>query len=338
MPLPLHQALDDQAALAADKASLARTSITRYVASSLLAGAFFGVAVVVMLMVTAPMLAVGSGNVRLVQGAVFGVGLVLVAFAGAELFNENTSVMLQGLWSRTTSLVDLAIVWGASLVGNVLGALGFVALVDASGVVTATGTASAGQQTVFSAALAGISQTKASLTGGQLFFRAVLCGFLVCLAMWMAARATSDGAKLLCLWWGLLAFVVSGFEHAVTNVALLALAALSGSGEWGEVTRSLLYTVPGNVVGGSLLVGAAYAWLAGPGGDVTSGPGWRSLLQSAEVAGPASPPLASQPATEATEQLPPASSTSAARRRRSTPPPSALVAEPATAATRENGN
>ena len=34
-----------------------------------------------------------------------------------------------------------------------------------------------------------------------------------------------------------------------------------GTGEWGDVARNLLYTVPGNIVGGRLLVGLGYAWL-----------------------------------------------------------------------------
>jgi nitrite transporter NirC len=150
-------------------------------------------------------------------------------------------------------------VWAASLFGNLVGSLAFAALVNASGVVTAG--APAGQQTVYQAALAGIVKSKASLSGGQLFFRAVLCNMLVCLALWMAARAASDAAKLVCLWWALLAFIASGFEHSIANMTGLGLAAFIGVGSWSELGRNLLYTVPGNVVGGAVLVGLAYAWI-----------------------------------------------------------------------------
>ena len=84
---------------------------------------------------------------------------------------------------------------------------------------------------------------------------------LVCLALWMAARATSDGAKLLVLWWALLAFIASGFEHSIANMTILGLAAMTGVGQWSELWRNLLYTVPGNVVGGGLFIGLAYGWL-----------------------------------------------------------------------------
>jgi hypothetical protein len=82
---------------------------------------------------------------------------------------------------------------------------------------------------------------------------------LVCLALWMAARAATDSAKLVVLWWGLLAFIASGFEHSIANMTALSLAALTGVGEWSELGRNLLYTIPGNVVGGGVIVGLAYA-------------------------------------------------------------------------------
>src|SRR5690606_9808556 len=90
---------------------------------------------------------------------------------------------------------------------------------------------------------------------------AVLCNALVCLALWMAARTRSDGAKLAVLWWALLAFIGSGFEHSIANVTIFSLAALDGSIGWGALAWNLLWTVPGNVVGGGLVIGVGYAWI-----------------------------------------------------------------------------
>jgi formate/nitrite transporter FocA (FNT family) len=111
--------------------------------------------------------------------------------------------------------------------------------------------------------LANIADGKAALSGTELFLRSVLCNFLVCLALWMAARTTNDAAKLGVLWWALLAFIASGFEHSVANMTIFGLAALEGSATWLELARNLLWTVPGNIVGGGLLVGVAYSWLNG---------------------------------------------------------------------------
>jgi nitrite transporter NirC len=262
MPAPIPEALDAHDAMAVVKTVQVRSSPTRYLVSSMLAGAYVGVAVVLLLMTSAPLMSAQHPTTKLVQGGVFGVALTLVVFAGAELFTGNNMVMLQGLFRRKVSAMDLAVVWGASLVGNFVGSIGFAALVNATGIVTAGGTRA--EPTVFQSALTTISEGKDGLAGGQLFFRAVLCNFLVCLALWMAARATSDAAKLICLWWALLAFIASGFEHSIANMTVLGLGALTGAADWGMLFRNLAYTVPGNIVGGGLLVGAAYAWMGMP--------------------------------------------------------------------------
>ncbi len=107
---------------------------------------------------------------------------------------------------------------------------------------------------------------KAALEGGQLFWRAVLCNLLVCLALWMAARTRSDGAKLAVLWWALLAFIAAGFEHSIANMTIFALGVFQGSASWADLGYNLAWTVPGNVVGGGLIVGLGYAWLGRPSG------------------------------------------------------------------------
>ena len=73
----------------------------------------------------------------------------------------------------------------------------------------------------------------------------------------------SDAAKLVVLWWALLAFIGSGFEHSIANVTTFTLAALDGTIGWGALGRNLLWTIPGNIVGGGLVVGLGYAWMDG---------------------------------------------------------------------------
>src|SRR5581483_7205310 len=106
--------------------------------------------------------------------------------------------------------------------------------------------------------LGGVIHLKEAAPTGQLFWRAVLCNMLVCLALWMASRATTDSAKLIVLFWGLLAFIAAGYDHCVANMTLFSLAIFEGSAEWSDMGHNLLYTVPGNLVGGALLVGLPY--------------------------------------------------------------------------------
>ena len=250
MPVPIPEALADAGALAAAKATAVK-SLPRYLAQSALAGAYVGIAVVLLMSVAGPLAAAENPATKLVQGAVFGIALTLVLFAGAELFTGNAMFMLQGWWARRVRGADVGAVWGASLIGNLIGSLVFAAVVHGSGVLAGNGL------------LAKAIGTKEALSGPQLLWRSVLCNALVCLGLWMAARTKSDAAKLVVLWWALLAFIASGFEHSVANMTIFGLGILDGTTTVAELGRNLLWTIPGNVIGGGLIVGLGYAWIAG---------------------------------------------------------------------------
>jgi nitrite transporter NirC len=77
----------------------------------------------------------------------------------------------------------------------------------------------------------------------------------------MAGRTRSDAAKLVVLWWALFAFIASGFEHSVANMTIFGLGIFEGHATWSDLYRNLLWTVPGNVVGGGFLIGLGYAYV-----------------------------------------------------------------------------
>src|SRR5690349_12213701 len=106
MPIPIPDAVDEVAEQAASKATAAR-SLPRYLLASMLAGAYIGVAVVLLASTAGPLAAAGSPVTKLVAGSVFGVALTLVVFAGAELFTGNVMVMLGGLISGKARVRDV---------------------------------------------------------------------------------------------------------------------------------------------------------------------------------------------------------------------------------------
>jgi nitrite transporter NirC len=251
MPIPVPEASAELVEQSAVKAKQVRTGLLRYLWLSALAGAFVGVAVVLLISVSAPLVTAGSPFAKLVQGLVFGIALTLVVFAGAELFTGNAMTMVQGLLAKRVRASDLIAVWVASLFGNLVGSIGFAALVHGGGTMNGPG----------ASLVATIVKAKDAAAGPQLFWRSVLCNMLVCLALWMAARTKSDGAKLAVLWWALLAFIGSGFEHSIANMTIFSLGVFEHSATWSQLFRNLAWTVPGNVVGGGLLIGLGYAWV-----------------------------------------------------------------------------
>jgi len=254
--LTINEAMDHQADYAATKVEMTRRPLA-YLLQGALAGAFVGVAVVLMLTATGGLALEHSPMTKLVQGLVFGIALTLVLTAGGELATSNMMTLTQGAVRKTISWRDAGRTLSFSLVGNLLGAVVFAAMVHASGVLA--------PDTPAGTMLGSLIEGKGHESGGELFWRGVLCNMLVCLAIWSAVRLRSEVARLMVVFWCLLAFITSGFEHVVANMTTFTLGMLGGApgADVIEFARNLLFVGAGNLVGGALVVGVAYAVIAG---------------------------------------------------------------------------
>ena len=110
-----------------------------------------------------------------------------------------------------------------------------------------------------------VSAAKMGAPVTELFFRGLLCNVLVTLAVWMAARAKDETAKLVLIFWCLFAFIGAGFEHSVANMTLLAMALFvphePGLVSWMGFAHNLVPVTLGNLVGGAVFVAGSY-WFA----------------------------------------------------------------------------
>ena len=253
--LSIPDTLDVQAAAAVHKSDALR-SPGRFLVSGMLAGAYIGIGVVLMVATAGPLIAAGDGLAKLVSGLVFGVALTLVVFAGADLLTSAMMILPQGALMRVVGPGRALGVLAATLVANLLGALVFAGLIVASGVLHAN--APAAQM------LSDMLAAKASEGPAQLFVRGMLCNILVCLAIWMRARVRSDVAKILLIFAAILAFISSGFEHVVANMTTYGIGLFSGdpNATWGLFANNLLWVGLGNLIGGAVVVGLGY-WIIG---------------------------------------------------------------------------
>ena len=234
-----------------------------------LTGAFIALGAIFMTVVLTGAGELPWGIARLLAGLVFSLGLILVIVGGAELFTGD-SLMIVACASRRITLVGLLRAWFLVYVGNAGGALATAAIVFLSG------QHSFGDGAVGSTALT-VASAKAALPTVQLFFLAVLCNVLVCLAVWMSFGARSTTDKVVVIVPPIAAFVAAGFEHSVANLYLLpyglAVKAWAGSEFWtaigqtasayseltfGSALHNIVVATIGNLVGGSLMVGAVY--------------------------------------------------------------------------------
>ena len=249
--------MEYQRAAARTKVEATRRPVA-YAVQSMLAGAYIGVAVVLMASAAGPFLAAGSPATKLISGLVFGIALTLVIIAGGELVTSNMMTLTQGAIGGRISWREGGLTMLFCFVMNIAGSFVFAALVHYSGVL--------GPETPGGKMIAGMLAAKGSESTSELFFRAILCNILVCLAAWSAVRLTSEGAKLAVIFWCLLAFITSGFEHVVANMTTFGLGLIGGLPEasWSDFARNMGVVGLGNLVGGGLIVGLGYAVIAGP--------------------------------------------------------------------------
>lgn len=208
------------------------------------------------------------GVARAVAGSIFGVGLMLVVFMGAELFTGNCLMI--------TSIMDKKITWMQAIrnlvvvyFSNLAGALIFDALLLYSGNFNYT-------SGLLGAYTIKVAIGKVALTPVQCITSGILCNILVCFAVLMAVAAKDIVGKVWAIFFPIWAFVICGFEHCVANMFYIPAGMMAASNpayvdkaieaygitmeqiEALTVVNSLSNFIPvtiGNIIGGMVFVG-----------------------------------------------------------------------------------
>jgi formate transporter len=233
---------------------------------AILAGAFIGLGAMLATTAAAGTSALPYGVARILIGLVFSLGLILVIVGGAELFTGNNLIVMAWANGKVTSYALLRN-WIIVYLGNFVGS------------VATAGMVFVGKQYLFGGgavglAALGIANGKVQLGFIQAIALGVLCNALVCLAVWLTYSARSVVDKIMAIIFPITAFVAAGFEHSIANMYFIPLGLmikdfdpvfsattdldLSGL-TWGTfLVNNLLPVTIGNIIGGTVLVGAVY--------------------------------------------------------------------------------
>jgi nitrite transporter NirC len=251
------ETVDKFAEIAVKKRDFLRAAPLGFFISAMMAGVYVGIGIILIFTLGAD---VDPAYRKLVMGACFGIALTLVIFAGSDLFTGLTMIMPQGALRRLTGWGDLAKVWAMSWLGNLAGSVGLALIFMWAG----GGALLYGKSTL----LFDIAAVKMNATPVALVARGLLCNWLVCLAVWMSVRMTSDAAKCIGIWWCLFAFIACGFDHSVANMTLLTLALLGNHPDTvslGGMAYNLFWVTLGNTISGAVFMGGAYWFVSRPG-------------------------------------------------------------------------
>ena len=251
------------AAVGAQKAAMGAATT---LALAVLAGAFIALGGVFATTALAGTAGAPWGPTRVLAGAAFSLGLILVVVGGAELFTGNALIVMA--WaSGLISTRALARNWLLAFAGNFAGATATALAVWTGGTHRMGGGA-------FGAAALAIAQAKLDLGFVQAVALGALCNALVCLAVWLTLSARTSTDRILAVVPPVSAFVAAGFEHSIANMYFVPLGIFiarldpgfassaspgAASLTWGAfLLDNLLPVTLGNVIGGAGLVAAVY--------------------------------------------------------------------------------
>lgn len=244
-----------------------------------LCGAYIGMGATLMIFVTAGMdFPLGEGFTRFIAGAVYPLGIIITVLTGAELFaGDGMMTMIAALINRV-SWPEVVRLWILVWVGNMAGALFYAALM-AYGPYSMTTGAGESVATSFGVAAVSVAAIKCSspglYAGLSLFGKAVICGWLINIAILLAICADDAMGKILGIWFPMMAMMATGFEHAITNMTLIASGLLTSVSltplqvaqvgpdiahlGWTDMwTANLLVVSLGNLLGGIIFAGLLY--------------------------------------------------------------------------------
>lgn len=238
-------------------------SKTKMFALAIAAGAFIAFGAQVSLTVKTGNL-MGWGFTQLIGAMTFATGLMIVVLTGAELFTGNV-MMTFSVLEKKVKISELLRSWSIVYLGNFTGSILVAGLVFGAGLAHngADGVGITAIQTACS---------KINLTFSEAFFRGILCNWLVCLAVFMASTSKRVIGKIFAIFFPIMTFVASGYEHSVANMFFIPngimtkyipeIANASGltpdmlaTMTWkGFIINNLIPVTVGNIVGAFLFV------------------------------------------------------------------------------------
>ncbi|AYA76550.1 transporter [Bacillus sp. Y1] len=231
------------------------SSKLHYFIKAMLAGVYIGFGIMVSYKTGEFFFDAGSPSAMMLVAIFFGTALVMIIYGGAELFTSNTMTMTIGTLKKETTWYETFQVWVACYFGNLAGALFFSLLIMLSGLFLSPDK---------SQLLMDVASYKMHGHTLEIFFRAILCNWLVCLAIWLPMHVKGDVAKLLLTLLLVFGFVISGYEHSIANMALFGIALMVPHPETitiGSAIHNIIPVTIGNLIGGSIFVGAFYVYL-----------------------------------------------------------------------------
>ena len=172
------------------------------------------------------------------------IGFIAVIVGRAQLFTENTLYPVALMFAERRHFLTTLRLWSIVLPSNLVGAFLFSVLAVRTGAL----------RPEYAAAMAQLGQQAADVSGGHVFWSAVIGGWIIALVAWLVSGSHSITGSVMLIW--LLTFLVGvgHFAHCIASSGEILAAVLQHEVTVSQYFAWLLPAVLGNITGGVLLV------------------------------------------------------------------------------------
>ena len=197
----------------------------------------------------------------LVGALIFPVGLILIVLLGLDLVTGSFGLLPLPWLEKDASSGSMLANWSYVFIGNLIGSVAYGALLAIA--LTNFGTAAPAGVAAKIVAIAEAKTIGYAAIGHAglitVFVKAMLCNWMVCLAIVAAMTTNSTIGKIATAYMPVFIFFAQGFEHSVVNMFVIPTGMMMGAKVtvadwwlWNQIPVTL-----GNLVGGVVFTGAA---------------------------------------------------------------------------------
>ncbi|QKS72232.1 formate/nitrite transporter family protein [Paenalkalicoccus suaedae] len=240
------------------KVQIYESGIGRYLVRAMLASMFIGFGVIVSFRTGSFFYNAGSPWAYPLAGLTFGVAIILIAYGGADLFTGNTFYHTYTAIRKKMKWALVGKLWALTYIGNVLGAILFAGLIFTTGLF---------DDPLVNGFLMTVAEQKMTDPQMQLFFRAILCNWLICMAFFVPMSMKDDVAKIVAMLLFVFCFFISGYEHSIANMCTFAIAFVLNQSEVITIQGMFYNLIPvtiGNIAGGAIFMALVYHYMNKP--------------------------------------------------------------------------
>jgi formate/nitrite transporter len=226
---------------------------------SILGGCYVGFGGLISLLIAGNLggLSVASPAIaKMAFAALFPINLLLIVATSGQLFTGNSATVSAARYEGFVSTSDMWRSLALSLLGNVIGCTLFAIAAVMAQVMNPGATDLVIKTAISKCCSVGLVAT---------FMRAVMCNWMVSMAVFLATSANDLTGKMLGCYLPISTFIGIGLEHSVANLFILPLALMLGAPLTLQtiIFKNLIPVIIGNGVAGAFIVAASYSYQFG---------------------------------------------------------------------------